>query len=293
VKHSPYRSQCAVDIRGRAGELECLHHVTRDLIQSHAHDVRCLQEPPAIAVIGSCLGFQSDGLKKQIEAGKYPGVVKTTLDGVNNAPFLQGQSEHSAHDYFFCYSGAQLAAVGWGTAVSTDKVWITGLNGKILVMDFNGRPIGKESDFPFADKVGGLQGVGVAANGDVWIADATKNQLLYFPGGRVKDGRLVQVAGLKSPFGIAIDSQNRVWVSNAQSDTVVRFPANDPTKAESLRAGIGVRGVALDSKGNLWVASNMSLVGIELRRADVKVKGYQSRPFGCEVGSQFHQRHVS
>src|SRR5262249_16813944 len=43
------------------------------------------------------------------------------------------------------------------------------------------------------------------------------------------------------------------------SDTVVRFPADDPSKAESFRAGIGVRGVALDSKGNLWVASNMSL----------------------------------
>jgi DNA-binding beta-propeller fold protein YncE len=121
-----------------------------------------------------------------------------------------------------------------------------------------GRPIGQESDFPLAGKVGGLQGVGVAANGDVWIADATKNQMLYFPGGRVKDERLVQVNGLKSPFGVAIDAQNRVWVSNAQSNTVVRFPADDPSKAESFNAGIGVRGVALDSKGNLWVASNMS-----------------------------------
>ena len=35
------------------------------------------------------------------------------------------------------------------------------------------------------------------------------------------------------------------------------------------------------------------VVGIELRRADVKVKGYQSHPFGCEMGSQFHQHHVS
>ena len=125
-------------------------------------------------------------------------------------------------------------------------------------MDFRGRPIGKETDFPTAGKVGGLMGVGVAASGDVWIADGTKNQLLHFPGGRVKDGRLVQVAGLKSPFGIAIDAKNRVWVSNSQSDTVVRFPADDPSKVESFRAGISVRGIALDSKGNLWVASNMS-----------------------------------
>jgi hypothetical protein len=34
-------------------------------------------------------------------------------------------------------------------------------------------------------------------------------------------------------------------------------------------------------------------VGIELGRADFQVEGYQSRPFGCEVGSQFHQGHAS
>jgi len=175
------------------------------------------------------------------------GTIKFAPDGTALSPAITG------------FTGMGIDGIGWGTGVTLDKVWVTGFNGAIGIMDFQGRPIGKETDFPFAGQVGGLQGVGVAANGDVWIADATKNQMLYFPGGRVKDGRLVQVAGLKSPFGVAIDAQNRVWVSNAQSDTVVRFPANDPSKAESFRVGIGVRGVALDSKGNLWVASNMSL----------------------------------
>jgi hypothetical protein len=38
----------------------------------------------------------------------------------------------------------------------------------------------------------------------------------------------------------------------------VRFPASDPSKVDTFKVGIGVRGVALDSKGNLWVASLMS-----------------------------------
>jgi streptogramin lyase len=127
-------------------------------------------------------------------------------------------------------------------------------------MDFNGNPIGKESDFPTVGKNGGLQGVGIAQNGDVWIADAVKDQLLYFPGGRVKDGRIVPVKGLVSPFSIVIDAQNRVWVGNALSYTIVRFPADDPSKAESISAGgVSVRGIALDSKGNVWTASLIAL----------------------------------
>ncbi|MGA8833235.1 MAG: hypothetical protein WB554_16670 [Desulfomonilaceae bacterium] len=175
------------------------------------------------------------------------GTVKFAPNGTALSPPITG------------FTGMGVDGIGWGTAVTLDKVWVTSFNGRIGVMDFNGRPIGEETDFPFKEKFLGLQGIGVAAKGDVWIADGSNNQLLYFPGGRVKDGRIVKVGGLKSPFGIAIDAQNRVWVSNSQSDTVLRFPADDPSKVESFRAGLGVRAVALDSKGNLWVASNMDL----------------------------------
>lgn len=174
------------------------------------------------------------------------GLIKVLPNGTVVSPPVNG------------FRGMGLDGVGWGTGASLDKVWVGGLNGTILVTDFNGKPIGDESDFPMAGQIGGMMGIGVAGNGDVWMADGTKNHLLYFPGGRVKDGRIVEVAGLKSPFGIAIDDQNRVWVSNAQSDTVVRFPAADPSKTESFRCGMSVRGIALDSKGNLWAASNMS-----------------------------------
>ena len=175
------------------------------------------------------------------------GVVKMSPNGTALSPPITG------------FSGMGIDGVGWGTAVTSERVWATSFNGKILVMDFNGKPVGDESDFPFKRNFLGLMGIGVAANGDVWIADGANDQLLTFPGGRVKDGRIVKVAGLKSPFDVVIDDENRVWVSNSQSDKVVRFPANDPTQVESFRAGIGVRALALDSKGNVWVASNMSL----------------------------------
>jgi hypothetical protein len=175
------------------------------------------------------------------------GVAKYSPNGVALSPPIFG------------FRGMGIDGVGWGTAVTKDRVWISSFNGKILVMDFDGKPVASESDFPFKEKFLGLMGIGVAPNGDVWIADGSNNQLLYFPGGRIKDGKIVRPAGLKSPFDIVIDSQNRVWVANSSGDTVVRFPVDDPSKAESFRAGIGVRALALDSKENVWVASNMDL----------------------------------
>jgi arylsulfatase len=56
-------------------------------------------------------GPKGDGLKKQIEAGSYPGIVKTTLDGVDQRDYLEGKSQKSARDTFFYYTGSKPSAV--------------------------------------------------------------------------------------------------------------------------------------------------------------------------------------
>jgi arylsulfatase len=55
-------------------------------------------------------GPKGDGLKKEIEAGKYPEIVKTTLDGIDQRDFLEGKSP-SARDSFLYYSGKEPSAV--------------------------------------------------------------------------------------------------------------------------------------------------------------------------------------
>jgi arylsulfatase A-like enzyme len=56
-------------------------------------------------------GPKGEGLKKQIEAGQYPGFAKTTLDGVNQIDYLTGKSDKSAREVFYYFSGATPSAV--------------------------------------------------------------------------------------------------------------------------------------------------------------------------------------
>jgi len=56
-------------------------------------------------------GPKGDDLNKQIQAGKYPGIVKTMLDGVDQRAYLEGTSPNSARDTFFYYSNSTPSAV--------------------------------------------------------------------------------------------------------------------------------------------------------------------------------------
>jgi arylsulfatase A-like enzyme len=56
-------------------------------------------------------GPKGDGLKQQIEAGSYPGIIKTTLDGVDQRGYLEGTSPKSAREVFFYYTGTHPSAV--------------------------------------------------------------------------------------------------------------------------------------------------------------------------------------
>jgi arylsulfatase A-like enzyme len=56
-------------------------------------------------------GPQGNDLRSQIEQGKYPGIVKTTLDGFDQYAYLTGGSDKSARDHFFYFSGSTPSAV--------------------------------------------------------------------------------------------------------------------------------------------------------------------------------------
>ena len=61
--------------------------------------------------VGIAGGAKGNDLNKQIMAGKYPGIVKTKLNGVNQLDYLTGKSATSARDTFFYYGGPVPSAV--------------------------------------------------------------------------------------------------------------------------------------------------------------------------------------
>jgi arylsulfatase len=64
--------------------------------------------PTLVEIAG---GAKGNALDQQIRGGKYPGIVKTKLDGVNQIDYLTGKSPKSARDTFFYYSGSHPSAV--------------------------------------------------------------------------------------------------------------------------------------------------------------------------------------
>jgi arylsulfatase len=56
-------------------------------------------------------GAKGNDLNIEIMAGKYPGIVKTKLDGFNQLDYLTGKSANSARDTFFYYQGHIPSAV--------------------------------------------------------------------------------------------------------------------------------------------------------------------------------------
>lgn len=64
--------------------------------------------PTLVEIAG---GPKGDELNEQVMAGKYPGIVKTKLDGVNQLAYLTGKSPTSARDTFFYYMGEVPSAV--------------------------------------------------------------------------------------------------------------------------------------------------------------------------------------
>ena len=170
----------------------------------------------------------------------------------------------------FGFPGGGIDGPGFGLAIAADdKVWATSLAGKtISVFDRKtGEPLSPETGYNFGGQLGQMQGIITTPNGDVWALDNEKSQIVYLPKGDATKGRILGrtmngkamdgTLQVKAPFHLAVDQQDRIWVTNSGSNTVTRFPVSDPGQAEQFKVGFAPRAIAIDSRGNVWVANTV------------------------------------
>ena len=167
------------------------------------------------------------------------------------------------------FTGGGVFGPGFGlTLDAEDHVWATNFQGKsISVFDKTGKPLSPPDGYNFDSQLGSMQGIIATPSGDIWALDTIKSQLVRFPKGDPAKGELLcqskssdpfdNPCKLFAPFALAIDQQNRIWVSSVFGDHVTRFPASDPTKAETFKAGFAGSGLAVDSLGNVWVTNKL------------------------------------
>ena len=181
----------------------------------------------------------------------------------NLSKFAPNGSPLSPMTYGF--TGGGLQGVGFGMAIDAqDNVWATTYGSRAITkFDNSGKPLSPPEGYTFNGRLGLMQGIIVTPSGDVWSVGISKDQLVYIPKGDpaqariICEGRSVQPCkSFLAPFHLAIDQQNRIWVSNFISDWVTRFPASDPSKVQTFKAAISPGGMAIDGQGNVWVATH-------------------------------------
>ena len=110
---------------------------------------------PTLVEIGG--GPKGNALNEQIMAGKYKGIVKTKLDGVNQIDYLTGKSEKSARDTFFYYSSSHPSAVrykNWKMYFAIAPETATGFNVPGVQTQFAAGVVNIKRD-PFETSMGG------------------------------------------------------------------------------------------------------------------------------------------
>lgn len=185
----------------------------------------------------------------------------------------------------------------WGIAVDQrDRVWLSNFTGddpeEFDSPNFTGGRLASmftsagRTPYPRGIATGELkapQGIAVDQRGNVWIANHGGESVTMYPQGDPSQARVVRGGGLYNPFAIAVDGKGNAWVDNGSLDperegSLTKItPAGKAIGPFTVSAMRSPQGMAIDSGGNLWVASladsNVTWLG-----PDGRVKGQFRAP---------------
>ena len=110
-----------------------------------------------------------------------------------------------------------------------------------------------------------VQSVAVDAANNIWCASFGNNRVVVFPNGEPRNAFWFPTEGdgPNGPFGIAFDQYGAAWVTNSgglsttSPSSLSRYAISDGQLMPKLYKEFGhsLKGISIDSNGNIWVAS--------------------------------------
>jgi streptogramin lyase len=216
------------------------------------------------------------------EAGLYVVALDPTGRARTNPPFSDGT-----------LTGGGIQGNWWGIAVDRrDRVWLSNYTGddpnEFYSPEFVGGNAaslftaeGQALSGPNGITAGPLQapqGIAVDVNDNVWIANHGNNTVTLYPKGDPAQARVISGGGLYAPFTIVTDAAGNAWVNNGSlhgdvAGSVTKIsPSGQPTGPFAVDSMRSPQGMALDSAGNIWIASLLDST-VTWLGPDAKLKG--------------------
>jgi DNA-binding beta-propeller fold protein YncE len=108
------------------------------------------------------------------------------------------------------------------------------------------------------------QGLAVAANGNLYVANTGGNQVLVYSPAHAQLTAKTITANISSPASVAFDPSGNVWVANTASSSITEYSPNGvQNTANTVTSSIfSPYAIAFDSLNDLWVNSSYSFLSI-------------------------------
>jgi hypothetical protein len=172
--------------------------------------------------------------------------------------------------------GGGLLGGGFGVAIDNNQnAWFSNFGwgatiyqpaeGSVSVFSPDGKPISPPEGFIGSTDVrtDRVQDIAIDPDNNVWLASYEYGQVVVFPDGNQDNAFAASIPDGSKPFGIAISEDGSAWVTSSKDlwayseGRLSKFQIEDGQLncVYSAQLGRGLKGLAIDSGGNIWVPS--------------------------------------
>jgi hypothetical protein len=162
-----------------------------------------------------------------------------------------------------------LSNFGWGGVNPTPS-------GSASKFSLSGEPLSPPDGFQGG--VYKVQGIESDQANNIWLASFGNNRVVVYPGGDADNSVIFQGVEGFLPFGIAIAADGSAWVTNANipEGSISRFELVNGTLTRTFQKFLGkeLKGVVVDSLGNVWAAGGADDTVYALTEDGTRIDGF-------------------